>query len=353
MILQDLKIHNVRNLKSLQCNLNPRFTVLVGDNGCGKTSFLEALCVLGRGYSFRSREIAPIITFSESLLTVFARGQDNTSISVQKSKTAPTIVKLNNQFCSSSSQLAYALPMQVFYQDLFDIMDAGSGLRRGLLDWGLFHVKHGFLSVWKDYKRVLQQRNALLKQQAKPELLVPWNALLSELSLSIHELRQSYFLDWQQSFEKVLYQLTDLTCSIEYFKGWDKKESGLSLLDVLRDVHLSDIQRGYTQYGAHQADIFIKTHGLSAKKILSRGQQKMLVIALKLSQADLLDQDCLYLLDDYTSELDIAHQRRLLDFLYSRKGQYILTTSHKQASSLFADTSLYSVITLEDGKMIA
>jgi DNA replication and repair protein RecF len=330
MILTDLQIHQVRNLENLRLSLHPRFTFIIGDNGRGKTAILEAIYLLARGQSFRSHEIGPIITHGEKKLTVFARAQDNSTISIQKSSGLPTLVKLNDQLCSSSSQLAYALPCQLFYQNLFEVMDAGSSIRRNLLDWGLFHVKHNYLDLWKSYKRLLLQRNALLKQQAPKNLLLPWDRQLSEVADKIDSERESYFTLWQPVFHRVLSELTDIDCYIEYYKGWDKKNCRKNLQTILNDNYLSDLQRQYTQQGAHQADIIIKTESYSAKKILSRGQQKIILIALKLSQAELLQTDCLYLLDDYAAELDLNHQKRLLSHLASRKGQYILTTMNPQ-----------------------
>lgn len=383
MILQDLQIHSVRNLKNLRLTLHPRFTLIVGDNGRGKTAILEALYLLGRGHSFRSHEIAPIITHGEKQLTVFARAEDNASISIQKSSASPTLVKLNNQPCASSSQLAQALPSQLFYQDLFELMDSGSAMRRNLLDWGLFHVKHHYLPLWKTYKRLLQQRNALLKQQAKRSLLLPWDQQLAEAAEKIDELRKTYFANWDAAFQHLLPSLTNIDCSIEYFKGWDKKNSGKNLPTLLDENYESDIHRQYTQQGAHQADIIIKTASHfdspdksaattptnifslsdsqdlpgrltenmksgthSAKKMLSRGQQKMILTALKLSQAELFTGDCLYLLDDYSAELDLNHQNRLLNHLAQRKGQYVLTSTQPQNLDNIFGKENFTVINL-------
>lgn len=326
MILHELQIHHVRNFSQQTFPLNPRFTLIYGPNGSGKTSILEALYVLSRGFSFKSREISPLMMHEASTLTVFAKAENNQTISVQKSASAATIFKLNGETCTNSSQLAYALPCQIFYQDLFDIMDAGPSTRRSMLDWGMFHVKHSFLPLWKNYKRVLQQRNALLRQQAKIDHLQLWDKQLVDLAEQLDAGRKAYFAEWKTAFEAMLPKLCDIPCEIAYFKGWDKKESGKSLETILKEHYHSDLQRQYTQYGPHQADIIIKTDSLNAKKILSRGQQKMILITLKLAQTTLLNKDCLYLLDDFSAELDDAHVQRLLALLSEAPGQYVLTS---------------------------
>lgn len=326
MILHELHIHNIRNFSQENFLLNPRFTLIGGPNGTGKTAILEALYLLSRGQSFKFREISPLIRHGSSALTVFARSLDSQTISIQKSASVPTRFKLNGEICVNSSQLAYALPCQIFYQDIFEIMDAGPAIRRSMLDWGMFHVKHSFLSLWKSYKRVLQQRNALLRQQANIKQLEPWDRQLVNLAESLDAERKEYFLLWQTAFESLLPALCDIPCSIEYFKGWDKKDSGKNLESILRDQYKSDLQKQYTQYGPHQADIIIKTESWNAKKILSRGQQKMILIAMKLSQAALLNKHCLCLMDDFATELDDKHIQRLLAVLLTRPGQYVLTS---------------------------
>jgi DNA replication and repair protein RecF len=341
MILTELKIHNLRNLKATSISLNSRFNLVIGPNGSGKTSILEALYLLSCGHSFRSREIISIITHGESTITVFAQAEKEQSISIQKSSTQPTQIKLNNQLCATTSQLAYALPSLIMYSDIFQIIDAGSSVRRSVLDWGLFHVKHEYLSVWKDYKKVLKQRNALLKSQSPYSHFIPWDKQLNELAIDLDSFRQTYFEQLEDMFHKVLAELTNTSCSIEYFKGWDKKNIGQQLASVLAQSFHSDKHKTYTQHGAHHADIIITTNQNKAKQSLSRGQQKIILIALKLAQARLLDQDCLYLIDDFSAELDTTHQNNLLTYLANYKGQFIITsTQEMDYKKLINDTSL-------------
>lgn len=327
MILTELKIHQLRNIISAHLELNPRFNFIFGSNGSGKTSVLEAFYLLSCGHSFRTREIAPIISNNQPSMTVFARGRNQETISIQKSYSGATQVKLNNQFCSTTSQLAYALPCQVFYSDLFQIIDAGPSVRRNLLDWGLFHVKHNYFNLWKEYKRVLKQRNALLKKRAPFTHYIPWDKQLDQLANQLHLLREEYFIQWEREFISVLSELSELGCTLKYYKGWDKKNLGKSLEEVLAENFDSDCHKLYTQHGAHQADFIIEVDNNKVKHFISRGQQKIILIALKLAQANLVSEDCLYLMDDLAAELDEAHQRRIMSHLFTRNGQYIITST--------------------------
>ncbi|HHF7375369.1 DNA replication/repair protein RecF [Legionella bozemanae] len=348
MILSELKIHHLRNISSVHLGLSPRFNFIFGPNGSGKTSILEGLYLLSCGHSFRSREISPIISYEQPSLTVFARSQLEETISIQKSYSEPTQIKLNNQFCSTTSQLAYALPCQIFYADIFQIIDAGPSERRSLLDWGLFHVKHNYHALWKEYRRVLKQRNALLKQHASHVQFIPWDKQLSQLATQLHLLREEYFKQWEQMFITVLSELSHLDCKITYYKGWDKKNSGKELEDILSECFTSDLQKTYTQFGAHQADIVIEINQNKAKQILSRGQQKIILISLRLAQANLLQQDCLYLIDDLPAELDEEHQIKLMEYLAKRKGQYVITSTTDPSQFISAISSqehfIYQII---------
>ncbi len=335
MILAELKIQHLRVISTAHLFLHPRFTFICGANGSGKTSILEALYLLSCGHSFRSREISSIISYQQPNLNVFARSTERETISIQKAVHQPTLVKLNNTFCTATSELAYALPCQVFYADIFQIIDAGSMVRRSLLDWGMFHVKHEYHQLWKEYKKIIKQRNALLKTKAPYEHFKPWDKMVCEVAMNLDEMRRSYFSEWEREFYAVLPQLTEIGCNISYYRGWDRREQGTFLSTLLEESFLSDKQKGYTQYGAHQADIMFETNDKKAKQILSRGQQKIILFALKLAQGNLLQKDCLYLFDDFAAELDHEHQHRVLSYIKKRPGQYVFTHLDDKVKNIF------------------
>jgi len=323
--LTELNIHNLRNITTARLSLHPHLNVFYGANGSGKTSLLEAIYLLSSGHSFRTREISPLVSDGESTLTVFSRTSTDESISIQKTVAGPTQVKLNMQPCYSSSELAYFLPCQVFYQDIFQIIDAGPSVRRTLLDWGLFHVEQSYHSLWKNYRAVLKQRNALLRQKASARHFAPWNIQLVELAKQLDKKRAEHFSQWSLRFQEILTKLTDVPCRIQYYKGWDRKESGKDLATILEEQLSNDIHRQFTHVGAHQADILFDTSTKKAKQLLSRGQQKIVLIALKLAQASLVRKECIYLFDDIASELDSEHLARIIELLPSINGQKFVT----------------------------
>lgn len=349
MSLVDLHIHHLRNISSARLRFNSKCNLIYGANGSGKTSLLEALYMLASGHSFRTREISPLVSHGELMLTVFARNLDNDSISIQKSISSPTQVKINGRSCQSSSELAHLLPTQIFYQDIFQIIDAGPTVRRGLIDWGLFHVEQSYHDVWKRYRQVLKQRNALLRQKAPISSFIPWDEMLVSCAVELDKMRAAYFKQVTLVFHKYLERLVDIPCTIEYYKGWDRRETGKSLATIISEQFTSDSQQQYTHSGAHQADIIFELSSKKAKQLLSRGQQKMVLIALKLAQASMVSKTCIYLFDDITAELDTTHLSNLIDCLTQIRGQLFLTTTDSVLLKKLSNTIDLSAYSLENG----
>jgi DNA replication and repair protein RecF len=350
MSLAHLQIHHLRNISSARLELHPRLNFFFGNNGSGKSSLLEAIYLLGTGHSFRTRESLALIQRGKNCLTVFARTLDEHTISIQKTLGLPTQVRLNGLPCHTTSELARFLPSQIFYQDVFQVIDAGPSVRRSVMDWGLFHVKHNYHETWKNYKRALKQRNSLLRQKAPLSKLLPWDKTLADLAAPLHESRLEYIKQLQPLFTGILQSLTSMTCSLNYYKGWDRRQSNKSLLKILEDNYQSDLLKQFTQYGPHHADLAVEVNDLNAKQYLSRGQQKIVLIALKVSQGLLLSTPCVYLCDDLTAELDQKHMDGLLELFSQTSGQFFITAlsdaSFKQVSSLSAKSFL-----LQEGKI--
>lgn len=338
MSLSHLNIHHVRTISTAHITPHPRFNIFYGANGRGKTSLLEAIYLLSTGHSFRTREAASLISHGEEALTVFARTERDESISIQKSRTKNTQVKINQETCCRSSDLALFLPCQVFHHGIFHIIDEGPATRRALLDWGLFHVKPSYHALWKDYRRVIKQRNALLRQKASSQQCAPWDNLLVDLAYELDLLRFDYVQSWSAEFYKKMSELSDFPCTLHYYKGWDKKGTGASLKSILTDQFERDSQAQYTHSGAHHADLSFESSHLKAKSFFSRGQQKIMLIALKLAQAGLLTKPCVYLFDDLTAELDQNHIQRLMVCLHKTTGQFFITALDEQPlGSLISD----------------
>ncbi len=349
-MISQLRIHNLRNIRFLQTFLHPKFTFVIGKNGSGKTSFLEAVYLLGCGHSFRARETFALVTSGETITTLYAQTNDAQNLSLQKTVNGATTARINRIPCSTSSELAFFLPTIVFYQDIFNLINDGPAARRELLDWGMFHVEHEYLTLWKSYKKILKQRNSLLKQKPSAALLNPWNQQLADLSEQLHALRQPYCQQLRKEFNTILPTLSDLDTNLAYYQGWDRKKENIRLLDVLERDYIRDCQRMFTHHGAHQADIYFVDKNYKVKTYLSRGQQKICLYALKLAQAKIMKKSCVFLMDDLPAELDKPHLEQLLRYLKTIDGQFIISCrSMEEIRPHFSQQSDYAIVHLDNG----
>lgn len=336
MSITALAIRNLRNIAEISIEPGPRFNLIFGSNGSGKTSLLEAIYLLGRGRSFRSVYSNRIIRHGEESLTVFGKSttqQFNNNLGIQI-KDFKFKAKLNGQFLKKSSDLALVVPLLLITPDGDKLIKGSPRQRRRFMDWGLFHVEHKFLEVWQRYNRVLAHRNAALRQSRA--YLAPWNLQLIEVAEEVHKYRLNYALELSVSAQNCFSELADINSAVfKYQSGWNKDQTFSESLNFNIE---NDIKAGFTQKGPHRADLVMQIAGKSATEYLSGGQMKLAASALFLAQARLylskLNTPCVLLVDDLPAELDIAHRKALLDILYATSGQVFITTTELSAVDL-------------------
>lgn len=350
MHLTRLNIERIRNLETVVLPSLQPFNVFYGKNGSGKTSILEAIHLLATGRSFRTHMPKHYVQHEQLNGIIFAQADQN-KIGLQKFASGEQYIKVNGDTVATQGQLAKILPLQHIDPLSTDIIDHGAKPRRQLLDWLMFHVEPEFYNTWQLYARTLKQRNELLKTR-KNTALEPWNKLLAEYGEILHLQRISIIEQWRSFFEAELQQLLpDLPITLEYQAGFHTPHG---LLQDLIQHHAKDVQRGYTAYGPHKADIRLKTTLGHADVVLSRGQKKLLIIALKLSQIAMLhasNKETVVLLDDLTAELDLAAQHRLIKRLSQLGSQVFLTTLDRNVvEKHLKDLSiLYKLFHVESG----
>lgn len=332
MSLGRLGINNIRNIKHAALELTSRINLFVGANGSGKTSLLEAVYFLGSGRTFRNGSVDPLISHGEADCTVFGvthgTGGAKTNLGVKRDRKGGREIKINGAIAARASLLARCLPTLVLGPNTVELLTGPPGNRRKFLNWGVFHVEPSFGEVWEQASRCLRQRNQLLR---KPGVgsgeFDAWNEQLGQLAGQIDEQRRRWFAAFEAAFVATSAALTGLqgvTCS--YRRGWED-DGELALL--LRQQLASDLQRGYTQFGHHRAELDVRVGKEPAVSVCSRGELKILAWAMVLGQgkvfAEQVDADLVYLVDDLASELDASHRRRVCDFLAASKGQVLAT----------------------------
>lgn len=328
--IQRLNVSCIRNLLSAQLEPSPGINLLYGENGSGKTSALEAIHLLGTGRSFRSSKLDPIISHDCEEAVVFAELFGGVQIGLSKSRRQNHQLKFQNEKQANWENVAHELPMQVLDSTSFLLLEGGPKPRRKFLDWGVFHVEPGFVNSWRRSRKAIANRNLLLKRAQLDEAqLEAWDRELTASATEVDSAREAYFHRFLPVFSQVYESLCPENAKLLHFsyeRGWDSERQ---LTEVLTQNRELDHRYGATQNGPHRADLILKIGKTKALDILSRGQQKMLVSAMKIAQGKLLsealDRDCIYLVDDLPSELDRENRKAVFTNLADLGGQLFIT----------------------------
>jgi DNA replication and repair protein RecF len=338
MSLGQLSIQNLRCLRQAELDLHPGRNLIVGANGSGKTSLLEAIFLLGRGRSFRTRNSERLITHGESRLVVFGRtlpAQDPgvpTALGIQVTRGEPTLAKIQGEFARTLAALSEALPVQVIDPGVHKLVEDSAFRRRRWMDWATFHVEHGFVDIWTSYTRALKQRNAVLRQlqssgAAAVAQLAAWDVELAQLGEQLGRSRRKTLEALQPHWQQTVSSLASLNLELVYFQGWARDTTLLQALEHSRE---RDLVRGSTHAGPHRGDVLLKLDGKLARDTLSRGQQKLVAVSMILAQLQLLSailpEPPTLLLDDPAAELDPDRLIRFIDQVAPLQCQLVLTS---------------------------
>ncbi len=349
MALSRLDIHHLRNLPHVRVQPGPRFNLFWGSNGAGKSSVLEAVHLLGRGLSFRTSDFRSLLAIGADSCTVSGRSlSSGSAIGVEFNRNGISY-HLDGKPAVNRAALSERLPMVFLGPDSHKLLTEGPQQRRRFLDWGVFHVEPRFLTAWKRYQRALRQRNMALRTGQN---LTPWDDELVKNALEITEYRDAYLERLSPHVHYYLNELCQLESpSLKLAPGW-RQESNLQ--SVLRSGIEQDKAFGYTRHGPHRADLVLKTAGKLAKEVVSRGQQKLLICALILAQAKVVNEGkntpCILLVDDLASELDSDHRSKLLSLLAGLNSQVFITATEATLPAL-NNTSDWVVFHVEQGSV--
>lgn len=339
-----LWLTDFRNLRSLDFSTDHEANLIYGPNGSGKTSFLEAIYILGTGSSFRTASLDQAITFEQPQMGLGCTTTTGQRLTFQKQRNQQPVVRIDNSPAKSGSALARAMPVLAIHPESYLLASGIPDLRRRHLDGLAFHVEPSFHKTWREYKRALRQRNAQLRQ-GTDSALSHWEDAMVKTAKQLTGYREHCLALLQEKVVDTLLQAgfdKNLTrfaqgIGLRFTPGWPKNTE---LQAALSKSLLSDKQLGYTRWGAHRADITVTIGGEDIRGRISRAEQRILSVVLILAQARVLIDLGLcvpvLLLDDVLAELDEKNLQVLIKLIFSLGMRSFWTLPNKQLEAKFS-----------------
>lgn len=331
-MISNVRLQHFRSYKDSAFEFGDGVNIIVGPNGSGKTNLLEALLVLARGGSYRAGDgdlleleadwarIDGVVDGAQERTVVFKRGAV-----LQKTYT----IGAKSQSRLSEKQ---RLPVTLFEPNHLSLLHGSPDGRRAYLDDVLEQTVPGFSVFRKSYKRVLAQRNFLLKKPNTPKQeFFPWNLRLSELGAVIYRARRELVDEFAAHIQETYQRLSGTTTivSVAYESRIPEVGYESQLLRVLEENHHKDTERGFTSFGPHRDDMMVFFDGTPAALTASRGEARTATLTLKILETRALERTLntkpLLLLDDVFSELDGVRRRALTEYLQDY--QVFITTT--------------------------
>ena len=363
MLLKSIKISMFRNINYAEIEFANRFNIFYGNNGQGKTNYLEAIFYLGTVKSFRHAKNRDMIAWDQEEATLRCSLSDN---GLQHNLFATfnnhgRQVKVDGKNVSKISNYCNILSVVAFSPDELRMVSGTPEQRRRYLDRAIFCGSPGYLNIYYDYFRALKQRNQLLKHRNYAGIEA-WTDQLASTGARLVTIRNRYVKELAELFFKYyrnisgsdeegrlcyhansLSELTDpVQVRNQLYSGWTEDSE-------------RERERGMTLSGPHRDDLEFILNNKPIREHGSQGQQKSFVIALKMAEIEYLERESgrmpILLLDDMTTELDSSRTKHLMNFLADRNMQVFISTTDPDTVPLTNGLE-FSCFHIENGRLI-
>jgi DNA replication and repair protein RecF len=360
MQIKSLKIENFRNIEKEKIEFYPGVNLLYGQNAQGKTNILEAIYYFARGKSFRSASDSELKRFGEDGFYIeldYEKEGKKQNLSYRiygKEKKK----KRNGAEEEKIVDMLGHFRAVIFFPEHLMLVKEGPSFRRDFVNVGISQIKPMYMTVYSEYNKILENRNAIIKNAQKglfydEEQLRIWSSALAKRAAYINEKRYEYVKKIEKSAKRILFELSDgkEELTLEYKSDCTERENiEEQYLSILNSSIDREILAGCTLFGVHRDDIEIKINGIMARSYASQGQQRSIVLALKIAEGEVCREECgeypVFLFDDVLSELD--EKRRAAIMKKSEEKQILITACEKTG---FDDNEV-NVIKVEKGKYV-
>lgn len=346
MIVKNIILSNFRNYSHLNLNLNPGMNIFVGKNAQGKTNILESICILALTKTYKSGVESNIIRFGKKQAKLKAKVKKNgltnyLEIDIDNGNKS---IKVNHDDIKKIGDYISNLNVIVFTPEDLDIIKGSPHIRRNLINMQLSQVLHSYINTYNEYNKILKIRNEYLKllltsSIADKNYLDVITDKLIEKAIIIYQERKKYldlvnerigiiFKNITSSGKLVLKYVTNID-----FDTFESEDIRKKMKHIYYVNYKKELNYGMTLYGPHRDDFSFYLDSNDLKCFGSQGQQKLAVIAFKLSEIDIFKEysgeNPVLLLDDIFSELDIQKRNKLLSYINDGIQSIITTTDLK------------------------
>jgi DNA replication and repair protein RecF len=347
---------NFRNIEKCEIDFSDGVNLLYGKNAQGKTNAMEGIYLFSRGKSFRGREDHELIRFGEQGFHISIEYEDK--FGDEKLEYAlfgkERLRKKNGYKINKVTDMVGNFKCVLFYPDNLSLVKGGPEERRSFLNVAASACFPAYMKYYSDYKSALENRNCILKflqkgMYADKSELESWSYSLAEYSSHIYLFREEYIKRLEVHAERILYDISEGNEKLEISHICDV-DCGISDRETVKNEYIKvytqsldkEYIHGISLFGPHRDDIDIKINGKSARLYSSQGQQRSIVLALKLAEGEVIRELSgeypVFLFDDVLSELD----KKRRNYVLSGKGdrQIIITSCSPDECRGFTDNEI-------------
>lgn len=374
MKVNSLKLLYFRNYDGVNLNFHSSLNIFVGNNANGKTNIIEALFLMSLGKSFRAKSDVECIKIGEMATCVSCNlTKDNIQKDIMLAiNNKGKNIKVSGIKRNKIYEFVGELNTVLFSPDDLQLIKGSPSIRRNFIDREFYQFSKIYHKYSLIYKHILKQRNSFLKNMRKNKndnnlksYLEVLSLQLAKLSLYITKKRYEFIQKISKIASENVMKISDnnevleirykssileaLQTPYSKINSIDEKMVCNAMMDKFKD----DILYGSTKIGIHHDDLIFLINGLEAKKYASQGQQKTIVLALKLAEIEFLKNSTgtfpILLLDDVLSELDKIRQKKLLDIIDSKIQTFITTPTLNDIKKEFLENS--NIFYIKEGKI--
>lgn len=364
MILESLEAVNFRNLSG-KILFGPGLNIIYGDNGQGKTNWLEGIYLLARTKSFRTQRLQEAIRFGENMAFITGQVCSGTKLQRELQITLQDNTKSILVNGKREPLARYLSQLQVFSftADELEVVRGMPEARRRFVDRGVASLQPSYVQTVSTFNRILKQKNKILQESNErsatlsetEDLIAPWNEQLVKVAAQVHHFRNHYVDQINSVLERGLLERHEIQIHyVSSLAGKGELNDYESVLNQRLNLRLeAELAAARSLIGPHRDDLEILLDGHEMRAFGSAGQQRSALLLLDLAAISLYnswhDDYPLFLIDDVDAELDERRIKHLLQYLEGRTQTFITTSKRSHLEGFLSGASIYRI---EEGRVV-